>query len=559
MSSKSHRSVVRKRVGEIPLMQATAAKLGIGDVLGRYIRPHGNEKIAVIDTIMLLVFNIARGRQPLYELAEWVRNLDPRLFDFDTLGVTFTDDRFARALDKVYAMDRASAMTELVIAMVNATGLDLNRLHNDSTTLKAYGKIPGRTRTGFFLSRGHSKDHRPDLKQLVYSLTVSSDGAVPVHFKAYPGNTTDDTTHIETWGVLRNIAGRSDFLYVADSKVCTDHQLVHITREGGRVVTIIPNTWKEVGDFKEALRTTKKTRRVIWKRQKPNGFKGEMETFSCYEGKHKTIKRGYAIRWIYSSEKRKRDRVARQLKLQKAERALAELCGKLNTRKLKTKAQIAEKVASLLGHYEVADFYHIDVAEVQEEHTRQIGRGRPGKDTKYEILYTTVFSLAWTRHKKRLQQEQKTDGVFPLLSTDSEMSAKDALVAYKYQPNIEKRFQQFKTIHEGAPLLFKRIDRVEAIMFVFFLALMLQAVIERQVRRRMQVDGLDTIPIYPEHRQASHPTTTKIVDRFYDVSTYELTEGNQVLETFKDELTETQKELLRLLQMREHQYWQFAE
>ena len=139
------------------------------------------------------------------------------------------------------------------------------------------------------------------------------------------------------------------------------------------------------------------------------------------------------------------------------------------------------------------------------------------------------------------------------------MSAKDVLVAYKYQPNIEKRFQQFKTIHEGAPLLFKRIDRVEAIMFVFFLALMLQAVIERQVRQRMQADGLDAIPIYPERRQASHPTTTKIVDRFYDVSTYELTEGNQVLETFKDELTETQKELLSLLQMREHQYWQFAE
>ncbi len=89
--------------------------------------------------------------------------------------------------------------------------------------------------------------------------------------------------------------------------------------------------------------------------------------------------------------------------------------------------------------------------------------------------------------------------------------------------------------------------------------LMLQAVIERQVRRRMQADGLDAIPIYPEHRQASHPTTTKIVDRFYDVSTYELTEGNQVLETFKDEFTETQKELLSLLQMRVHQYWQFAE
>lgn len=558
-SSAPHRKVIRKRVGEIPLMQLTAAKLGMRDVLGRHIRRHGNEKVAAIDTIMLLAFNIAKGRQPLYELTQWVHSLDSRMFDFDTLGVTFTDDRFARALDKVFAMDRASAMTELVIAMVNATGLDLSRLHNDSTTLKACGKIPGQTQTGFFLARGHSKDYRPDLKQLVYSLTVSSDGAVPVHFKSYPGNTTDDTTHIETWEVLRKIAGKSEFLYVADSKVCTDKQLSYIVRAGGRVVTIIPNTWKEVGEFKEALRINKKAKKVIWKRRKPNGAEDEMETFSCYLGRHKSIKRGYSIHWIYSSEKKKRDRAARQAKLQKAEHALAKLCGKLNTRNLKTKTQIEQKVASLLKHYEVADFYHVDVTEVQEEYTRQVGRGRPGKETQYQTVYTTIFSLVWARHKKRLQQEQNTDGIFPLLSTDSELSAKDVLVAYKYQPNIEKRFQQLKTIHEGAPLLFKRIDRVEAIMFVFFMALMLQAVIERQVRRQMKKEGRDAVPIYPEHRKASHPTTSKIVDRFYDVSTYELTEKKQVLERFKDELTETQKELLRLLKIQENQYWHFAE
>ena len=43
---------------------------------------------------------------------------------------------------------------------------------------------------------GHNKDHRPDLKQLVYSLAVTADGAVPVHYKTYDGNTSDDKTHI---------------------------------------------------------------------------------------------------------------------------------------------------------------------------------------------------------------------------------------------------------------------------------------------------------------------------------------------------------------------------
>jgi hypothetical protein len=120
-----------------------------------------------------------------------------------------------------------------------------DRMHNDSTSVKAYGRIPGTTRTGFFLAQGHSKDHRPDLKQLIYSLTISADGAVPVHYKTYPGNRTDDTTHIQTWTTLCGIAGRNDFLYVADCKVCSDEQLHHIVRYGGRVVTIMPDTWKE--------------------------------------------------------------------------------------------------------------------------------------------------------------------------------------------------------------------------------------------------------------------------------------------------------------------------
>lgn len=55
----------------------------------------------------------------------------------------------------------------------------------------------------FKVGTGHQQDHRPDLKQLVFSLSISSDGAVPVHYKTYSGNRTDDTTHIERWATVR--------------------------------------------------------------------------------------------------------------------------------------------------------------------------------------------------------------------------------------------------------------------------------------------------------------------------------------------------------------------
>jgi transposase len=78
------------------------------------------------------------------------------------------------------------------------------------------------------------------LKQLVFSLSVCADGAVPVHHKVYAGNRTDDTTHIETWKTVRKITSQPDFRYVADSKLCTDEQLSYIVAQGGRAITLVP-------------------------------------------------------------------------------------------------------------------------------------------------------------------------------------------------------------------------------------------------------------------------------------------------------------------------------
>jgi transposase len=59
------------------------------------------------------------------------------------------------------------------------------------------------------------------LKQLLFILTTAADGGVPVQFRCADGNTSDSVTHIETWNTLRTVAGRADFLYVADSKLCS--------------------------------------------------------------------------------------------------------------------------------------------------------------------------------------------------------------------------------------------------------------------------------------------------------------------------------------------------
>jgi len=556
-SAKS-RTIKRLQVGGLPLIHAISKRMRLKEILYKYIPTHGNEDIPAVETLMLLVYNLILGKDPLYELQEWVESIDFRCINIGNyVKVGFNDDRFGRVLNKLYMTDRASLMTEIVVSFVKEFEIALTRLSNDATTIKAFGKYPGRTKTGLELKLGNSKDHRPDLKQLVFSLSIAGDGAVPVHYKCYPGNITDDKTHIETWNTLRKITGCPDFLYVADSKLCTDEQLSYIVDQGGRVVTIIPETWNEVESFKEKLRKTEKAKDIIWRRRKP-GSDDKNEYFSAFRGDYFTTKRGYKIHWIYSSEKRKRDREKREKQLKKVEQCLAVLNGKINKRGLKTRKAIEEAAQKILEEHKLQDFFHISIGKITEKYQVQKGQGRPGKNTKYRTRVKTLYTLSRTQKKQALKQEAKTDGVFPLLCTDNELTAKEVLKAYKYQPRLEKRFSQFKKIHNAAPLLFKKIERIEANMFGFFIALVVQALIEREVRNKMKEHKIEKIRVYPEQREANHPTTSKILDRFDNICTYKVMENSQVVETFRDSLNEDQKLILSLLNIGEDEFWKSA-
>ena len=430
----------------------------------------------------------------------------------------------------------------------------MSRIHNDSTTVKAYGKIAGVTRDGLKMAHGNNKDHRPDLVHLVFSLTISSDGAVPVHYKTYPGNRTDDTTHIETWNAVRSIAGTGNFTYVADCKVCTSKQLSYIVANGGRVITVMPETWKETKIFKNELLLKKIAKKMILKKQLPEN-NPEFEYFSVFSGKYATLRDGYTIYWYYSNQKRKIDSLHRDKRVEKADTELFDLSFKLNKKKLITLEQISQEIDSVLNKYKVKAFFNITVCTNKEKTKIQIGKGRPGPDTKYESISKTSYSLVWEIDKKRLTAEGNTDGIFPLLSTDKSFSAKEVLLAYKYQPRLEKRFNQFKSVHEAAPLLFKNIERVEAIMFLFFMALLIQGVIERKVRMSMKEQDIKSLPVYPEYRKAFYPTTSKIFYNFDGISSYKIIESGKVIKEFKDSLSSTQKIILNLLGIDENQYW----
>ncbi len=113
--------------------------------------------------------------------------------------------------------------------------------------------------------------------------------------------------------------------------------------------------------------------------------------------------------------------------------------------------------------------------------------------------------------------------------------------------SVEKRFEQTKTVHEIAPVFLKNEGRIEALFFLYFLALLVQALIEREIRRAMERSGIRELPLYPEDRECRRPTTEQVLRLFSAAQRDELRVGRHVIQVDDPELTPLQERLLDLL------------
>ena len=144
--------------------------------------------------------------------------------------------------------------------------------------------------------------------------------------------------------------------------------------------------------------------------------------------------------------------------------------------------------------------------------------------------------------------------MYPLLTNDRLLTPRQVLEAHKRQPCIEKRFEQLKSVHEIAPVFLKSESRIEAFFFLYFLALLLQALIERQLRQGMQRAGVDQLPLYPEDRDCRRPTFLQILRLFSLPEHHVLRQNNGVVQVFSPQLSDLQRQVLHLLRVPAERY-----
>jgi transposase len=144
--------------------------------------------------------------------------------------------------------------------------------------------------------------------------------------------------------------------------------------------------------------------------------------------------------------------------------------------------------------------------------------------------------------------------MYPLLTNDRSLTPRQVLEAHKRQPTIEKRFKQTKTVHEIAPVFLKNEGRVEALFFLYFVALLVQALIERDLHRAMAREGVEELPLYPEERTTRRPTAEQVLRLFTLLQRGRLYQGKREVQAFEPELTDLQKQILALLRVPKSAY-----
>jgi transposase len=494
-----------KQVDVFPLVKHYMDELDLFNLFKKFVPAASGSLADHAESLCILTANIICDNKPLYKVQEWLSKYSDGLVSEPTEASLFNDDRLARSLSALFDSDRHSLMTEVSGNAIAVHKLLTDEIHNDSTTVTFIGKYDTPDPGAVKLKHGHNKDFRPDCKQVVFGLNITADGHVPLSYKLFDGNTPDDVTHIPNWNALRTLLEKEDFIYVADCKLCSHKNLVHISENGGYFITIVPKDRTEVKRFIKYL----KENDVIWKDAysiESSRKKSEMNIYKTYEPER--TKEGFRIIFVHSSAKQKDDEGRRRKKIEKAVAKLEKLSPKLNAYHLKTRKEIKTSVDSICKG--VKEFINVKITTERKQVKVQISPGRPSlTKSVYKNKWEFTHSLQWELNEQALAKASKTDGIFPLV-TNTALEAREVLRKYKSQPFLEKRMYTKKTVLEVAPVFLKKEKRIEAMLLLYFVALMIVSLIERKIRMNMVRETIEKLPILPQGMNSKKPTWNNI-------------------------------------------------
>jgi transposase len=310
----------------------------------------------------------------------------------------------------------------------------------------------------------------------------------------------------------------------------------------------MPRSRREDKHFRKLLQTQTPAWELVWDRPYVRHPAGPRDVWSVYRDPLGSAE-GFTLIWVWSTLLTLRQQTRRHRNIATATEALAALRRRILGPRSRVRggARIDLEVELILEQHRVRRYLKVKRVPRPEHTFKQTQRGRPGPDTEYRRVTRRRYDLEWAVDQAAIDYDKKSDGMYPLICNDRNLTAAQVLEAHKGQPTIEKRFEQIKTVHEIAPVFLKNPGRIEALFTLYFLALLVQALIERELRLAMKRERIKELPIYPEQRFCKRPTTEQILRLFSVAERHTLLRQAKELQSFSPQLTDIQRQTLDLL------------
>ena len=505
-------------VKHLPIISAYASRIGLVESIDGLL--DCDMEVSPGKMVLAMILDTLSGRSPLFRMEQFFSDQDVELLLGEDIPLAkMRDHTFGRVLDRLAEVGTNKVLGAVIMGVMKSFDLDMSHVHHDTTSHALYGDYALYDEDNpvdpFLITHGFSKDHRPDLKQLVHSL-LCVDHGIPIYSKLHDGNASDKKINrfimSEMVQRMRKL-GRKDFMYVADSALVTQDNLCLINGwEGGCLfVTRLPLTynecrhaiaraveaeqWKGIGIISDQPQT---------KNRKPASYRAFETGVTLYGTDYRAI-----VVHSDAHDRRRTKRVEKELK-----KDLKEMT-KL-TKKIERVSYACIPDAQAEAERLPSGTYHRLCAEIEPVH--RYARGRPKAGATRTITETRyVLKIKIATKDDSIDKARKQAGCFVLItnapSSGSEaVSAKQLLTTYKDQHMVESNFAFLKDPIFVNALFLKSPRRIEALGLVLILALLIWRLIERTMRLSLKADQTKITGWV--NRQTSRPTTFMMITKF---------------------------------------------
>jgi len=211
-----------EQINSVPLVLGVIEQMGIRDLIDAHVTPHGAWQGTSVGTVVSiwLCHMLAQRDHRLVAVRDWVAQ---RTVTFNTLlDITLrdtdcTDDRLANVLSLLGDESTQASLDQAMLQRwIRVYRLPTDTVRLDSTSIS----VSHDTDTDdSLLHQGHSKDHRPDLKQFKAMLASLDPLGLPLVCQPVAGNRADDGLYVPAYEAAVRALGTSSVLVVGDSKM----------------------------------------------------------------------------------------------------------------------------------------------------------------------------------------------------------------------------------------------------------------------------------------------------------------------------------------------------